>query len=476
MGMLHLIDSAEIDRHNSYDQNGYIFRNNGKIFRAIYHESETKIRALWNCGLVSELIEHELFPASQITDFRTPDSNLIFEHEKVGVITYPHEWSFHMLKDAGILTLRINQIARKYGYQTLDAHGFNIAFHQGHPMFIDLGSFVEISDDFGCNDIGWRPYGEFIRSFYAPLMLWSTGEEFISRQALHGEQMPIACYWRYNSKLARKVPSKLLNQLEFVWYKYKGLNTIPISRFREIVSVSESREKLGEQIISFSKRWGLPFSSVNLEKLESEISAIPPPNIQSKWGEYHTNKPNDDRQHFVVDIIRKFKPSSVLDMAGNAGYFAKMLTDIDGVNWVVCADYDTNAIDHLYLSLRDTKTNLYPVVMNFASSIVDSKLQTVEERFQSDMVIALAVTHHLILTQRLTLDFVMKRLRKLTRKFVAVEFMPLGLYSSAFDKIPKIPMWYNIEWFRQGFIKHFYLIEEKAIDNNRVIFIGRIPD
>ena len=127
--------------------------------------------------------------------------------------------------------------------------------------------------------------------------------------------MPMISYWRYRSKLARLIPKKYLSQLEFVWYKYKALNTVSVSEFLQLTSVSETREKLGKRIVAFSKRWGLPFSSVNLERLERKVAAIRPPNIPSAWADYHRDKQIDDRQQYVISAIKKYKPASVLDMA-----------------------------------------------------------------------------------------------------------------------------------------------------------------
>ena len=112
--------------------------------------------------------------------------------------------------------------------------------------------------------------------------------------------------------------------------------------------------------------------------------------------------------------------------------------------------------------------------MNFSISIGDSKFPSVDSRYRADMVIALAITHHLLLAQNLTIEFIMNRLKKFTNKYVAVEFMPMGLYSSEFDKVPNIPEWYNVDWFKKEFSKYFSLLEQKELDTNRIIFIGQI--
>lgn len=469
-----LIDTDQIKRHISYDPKGYVFFWEDNVYRAIYPESKEFVTSLWDCGLIKELIDLGLFPNSELTQYHTTDCPLVVSHEKIDIITSPPEWSFSMLKEAALTTIRVNKIARKYGYQTLDAHGFNISFCRGKAIFIDLGSLIKIENEFNCNKFGWRPFGEFMRSFYAPLKMWSKGESYFSRHSLYGDQLPMTSYWRYRSKLARLIKLRYLQLFELVWYKYKAINTAPVDEFIRVASVSSSREKLGELILKFSKRWGLPFSSVNLDQLENKITRIKPPKIPSAWSDYHKDNKIDDRQHFVLDVIKKYKPESVLDIAGNAGFFSKAISKVSGVKYVICADYDVNAIDQLFHSLKESDQNIYPVVMNFSMSIGDTKFPTINARLKSDMVLSLALTHHLILTQKLTIDFIMNRLCQFTNKYVAVEFMPMGLYSSMFNKMPNIPKWYCLDWFRQGFTRRFTLLEEKEIGTNRVILIGEV--
>ena len=61
----------------------------------------------------------------------------IIKPEKIPFISYPYEWSFSQLKDAALLTLRIQKGAMKYGMTLKDASAYNIQFFNGKPIFID---------------------------------------------------------------------------------------------------------------------------------------------------------------------------------------------------------------------------------------------------------------------------------------------------------------------------------------------------
>ena len=77
-------------------------------------------------------------------------------------------------------------------------------------------------------------------------------------------------------------------------------------------------------------------------------------------------------------------------------------------------------------------------------------------QLQSDIVFALALTHHLILSQGISLLVLLNTLSHLTHQYIVIEFMPLGLWDG--KNAPPIPDWYNINWFRVHFEKYFMLI------------------
>ena len=469
-----LLKDEDLRKHPSYDPLGYIFTHEGLLYRAIYPRYESYVLRLLESGLIDKLTENELFPESQVTDFCTSDCNLVIQHKRVPVVTLPYEWSFSMLQDAAKTVLRTNIIAREFGYQTRDAHGFNILFLYGTPLFVDLGSFVEIEHDFRCSKPGWWSYGEFMRFFYAPLSIWSKGDSYVARHALHGDQMPMAVYWRYGSHILRMLPSSLLANLEFVYTKYKALNTRSVEDFLEFSSRDRFRERIAHWVIWFSQKRSLPFSSVDLEKVYRQVERIKRRRVQSKWGSYQAGMSVSERHQQIVNRIKQLEVKTVLDLGGNAGLLARLILSQTDVEHVICSDYDENAIESLYQSLKKDPARIYPALLNFGISISDTKLRTVEERLRSEAVLALALTHHLLLSQGMTIDFILTRLRNFSSKYVFVEFMPMGCYSSQKGKIPAVPNWYNREWFRAAFERYFDVLEECQIGKNRILFIGRL--
>ncbi len=93
------------------------------------------------------------------------------------------------------------------------------------------------------------------------------------------------------------------------------------------------------------------------------------------------------------------------------------------------------------------------------------------QRYKSDVVVALAVTHHLILTQKAKLTTIMELLSGFTKRFLVVEFMPLGLWSEA-NNDSKVPEWYTLEWFIEGVGRFFEIISVEEVGKNRVCILA----
>ncbi len=86
--------------------------------------------------------------------------------ELVSFISYPYEWSFSQLKDAALLTLKIQKRAIQHGLSLKDASAYNIQFQHGRPLLIDTLSF-EIYPE----GQPWVAYRQFCQHFLAPLAL-----------------------------------------------------------------------------------------------------------------------------------------------------------------------------------------------------------------------------------------------------------------------------------------------------------------
>ena len=98
--------------------------------------------------------------------------------------------------------------------------------------------------------------------------------------------------------------------------------------------------------------------------------------------------------------------------------------------------------------------------------------QGFEERMRSDLVLAMALTHHLILSQGMPMDFIFRRFAESTNKWLVVEFMPKGLWGGA-ENLPAVPEWYTMENFKSSMEKFFTVEKILPLEDNRIVLVGK---
>jgi len=172
---------------------------------------------------------------------------------------------------------------------------------------------------------------------------------------------------------------------------------------------------------------------------------------------------------------------STLDLAGNVGLASLVVRNQNPrISKSINTDYDYNSIEKSYLFLKShPEFSLESYILNFMLPMHDH----ITRFFRSDIVFALAITHHLILTQGYNISEILSVIKRFSNKYVFIEFMPLGLWGGDPNSKPEIPDWYNSEWFEKKFRKQFDFIAKQILESHeingidephRVLFIGRV--
>jgi len=125
------------------DPSGFLFIHDGNVYRQVDESYKKHYEKLQESGLYDSLTEKGwLISHSEVAhpNANTSNDNSYYKTlypEQILYISYPYEWCFSELKDAAILTLKIQQEALHHGMSLKDGSAFNIQFHQGRPVFID---------------------------------------------------------------------------------------------------------------------------------------------------------------------------------------------------------------------------------------------------------------------------------------------------------------------------------------------------
>jgi hypothetical protein len=453
------------------DEIGNVYIAEKVVYRAIHHDYEAQVMELLGCGLIDELVNKNLFPCTEISNIKIEGYDLILEHKKIDVVIYPYEWSPEMLRKAALCVLTVNEIAAGYGYELKDAHPYNVLFLFGNPVYIDFGSFVKKK-----NKKLWVAYQEFINCYINPLKL--VENEFYT-------------IYKHYFLLRESIDSR---ELVRVTSKFYALIPIRASRvLLKILRLYRNGPLLDEDLIRLEIKSGLLFQIIKKIMLnprfpfrqkntKSLIHCIKSLNLKSKskWGSYHSDfgfYESDgrislsNRMQWMLDRVENLAPKTVIELAGNQGVLARSIAKLPCVERVVCTDYDSRAVDELLLRINSDE-KVFMACFDFMFDMKERISKERSNRLKSELVLALAVTHHLILAQKFTLDSIFSALSSFTSKYVIVEFMPLGLWDGS--KAVSVPEWYNEQWFSDGFKKYFTIVEKKKLEDNRIAFIGRL--
>ncbi len=471
-----ILKLADIEKNVglNIDPMGFLFKYGSRIFRAINNSEKEDVLYLFKSGAIDELNRAGLIPETRISDIQLEGYELVLEHEKIDVVVYPTEWSFNMLKDAGLLVLQVNKILTKYNFETRDSHGYNILFHHSKPKYVDIGSFGRKT-----TKGYWSGKDNFKEFYFYTLYMWSKGNSVLAKQLLinDGKYLNTKDYefFIYRYSLARIFPSKYLERFFYYLRLLRNLQKINVDEIL-IVKKEKLKRKILKILLVFSKVGLIPNNSGNFSHIERRIKRINPPSLLTEWGDYHTNLPESElftegsRFGLIVEHVKRLNIKSVLEIAGNQGLLSGELGKT--IEKVICSDIDENAVDYMYVKSKKNSVRIYPSLLDFLSPIYQSlyyaESNSVTERFKSEAVLALALTHHLILTRKVPIDNIFEALSKYTIRYLFVEFMPLGLRRG------DVPNWYNQKWFREHFEKYFKLLVETSSekDGSRVLFIG----
>ena len=449
------IKKSEITTNEfTIDPVGTVFYFEGRVFRCINCDYIDHVNKLLNCGLIKELSEKEIFPKTYIPkDVYIEGCELIIEHEKIPFATRPCEWSFTMLKDIILTMLDVLETAIRYGYTLKDGHPTNLSFLGHKPIFFDLGSFILYNGEI------WNAYEEFVENSLIPIQLWRNGDFYIANRMLS------------DYVKNRFAPNKKVIDHPFVRHSVESIANNSI--YSKLKNIFHGKHK------NFFLLKNFCYKDINF--LKENISALEKPVIKTDWNSYHDRFFNNnsilpyERFEKHSDFIKNYYGiDTLIDLAGNRGLFSLVVSK-NGIKNILCTDRDENAVDTLYQQIKNVNydnNSITPMLHNVVYPI-SSKFSNYKERICADAVVAFAITHHLILTQNIPIDYIFSTIGEISKKLVGIEFMPLGLWDGlSGNDTPPIPEWYTRDWFRDNFSQHFSLIREEHIETNRVVFWG----
>jgi hypothetical protein len=459
------------------DPAGFIFLHGGKVYRQVNLAGRDDFDHFIGSGLYDALVEKGLLVAHgevrSLAQFsggdRTTDADArsdaharrykVILPEQIPFISYPYEWSFSQLKDAALLTLRVQRIALEHGMILKDASAYNVQFMGKKPVLIDTLSFKKYVPG-----EPWDGYKQFCEHFLAPLAVARyTSYDILKilQSELEGIPLGVAC-------------SLLPQHARF------GKGLMP---HLYLHSASQKRyENIGSTkgVGAVPKRKVSTFALEGImASLEKSVRALRPPHQKTEWGNYYTFTNYSDaafkkKQKLVRDLLGKVSPAPkmVWDIGANNGEFSVLAAEMGA--YTVAFDIDPVAVGRNY-NHRDDKTDglMIPLVQDCtnpsaAVGWLGKERDSLCERGPADVVLALAIIHHLAIGRNLPLRHVAEFFAA-AGDHVIVEFVPkedskvqilLASRQDIFDE-------YDAEHFEAAMSQYFKLIEKKPIQHSK---------
>ncbi|HEY7584460.1 MAG TPA: methyltransferase [Acidimicrobiia bacterium] len=440
---------ARFDSGSFRDPASRVRWQGGRVERVLTPQGLADWKALSESGLLEAEQKRLISTESAVDD-------ALLRHERIPIWTYPYEWCFGMLKAAALLQLELIEAALDRGLTLKDATPYNIQFRGVEPVFVDIGSFRPYEQG-----EPWLGYGQFCRLFLYPLMVQAhAGIPYrpLLRGSLDGIDPDMAQAMLRGNRLKSGVL----------------LDVVMQARAQRKTAGRDVRQELSEA--GFRPEM-IKANLARLHRIVSGLNWVPAGSTWSSYGDCaHVGTQRERKADFVRRIAAQKQRAITWDLGANDGYFSRLTAPHS--DWVVAADADELVIDRLFQSLGGSEaTNVLPIVFDLSDPSPGlgwrgRERKRLDERSRPDLVLLLAVVHHLVVSGNLPLTEVIDWLRSLSSE-VIFEWVPptdpMARQLALNKRAGEIHLDYDETTLRQAINDRFGIASESALEG-RILF------
>jgi SAM-dependent methyltransferase len=459
--------TAEINAGSFRDRDGRVYHFQNRVLRGLSSSALETYRQLSEKPFYTKLIESgKVIGTRELSAEENPLPQELksqwagfLEHDPVPVISYPYEWTFSMLKAAAGLQLHLVERAVSNGFSLKDATPYNIQFVDRKPVFIDIPSFEILPQG-----EPWSGYRQFCEMFLFPMFLQVyKGCNFqpFMRAAINGIDVQTAsALFGFRDRFRKGVMSH-------VWLQ---------SKLDRRFGGSSENVRSSLKSAGFNRELIL----VNVRKRQKLVKKLEWQATGSEWGDYSEfhNYSEDDhllKEKFIREAILSEQPQIVWDIGCNTGQFSRIAAKTS--RQVLSTDIDHVAVERLFLN-PDTPANILPLVQNVADPSPNwgwrnRERSDLQNRSQPDLVLCLALIHHVVISANIPLEEFVEWLGNLSDKLV-IEYVSRKddkvqtLLRNKEDKYQD----YSRESLEQNLKKHFEISRQLDVNNgDRILYL-----
>ena len=394
-------------------------------------------------------------------------SGLTLLHPRVAVPTYPWEWTASQWLAAAELTLKLGEEAIADGWILKDATPLNVLFVGPKPVLVDVLSFERRDPQSSV----WLAYGQYVRTFLLPLLMnhmlgWPLEMSQLRRDGYEPSECYAAMGWSQRMSGAAFWPVTLP-----AWLEKKGSSEgsakKPAARKMDPGAATHILTKM-------------------LQGLGKRTRRAVGASAQSEWSEYtstmthYTAEQSEAKRAWVEATLDEVRPKSVLDVGANTGEFSAIVA-AKGIE-VVALERDASAAERLYRMSVAKELPIQTIHADFSrptpsvgweNSESAALLARLEGQF--DLVMLLAVIHHLVLMEQIPLLSILELCARLTKRDLIVEWVPVSdpMFQSLMRGRDDLYGGLREEDLLSACAGKFEVLKRKALDNGRILFLLR---
>ena len=438
------------------DPSGFVFTRDGVVHRQINKGYASNYRHLMESGLYDALVHKGWLIAHQERPELTPaDAFLVLEPEQIRYVSHPFEWSFAQLKAAATLTLDIQKLALEFDMSLKDASAYNIQFRGSRPVFIDTLSFERLRED-----EPWVAYRQYCQHFLAPLTLMTYSDprtRVLQMGFIDGLPLDLA---------SSLLPAR--SRLRYSTLAHIHLHARSQTRHAGAGGAAPQRKMNGALLRAL-------LASLASATSKCALAA----KRKTEWGDYYgdTNYSSDamsGKEVLVDELLARHVPDDgiVHDLGANTGRFSRIALKHAG--YVVSHDIDDLAVERNFEAAVGERADgladrLLPLVLDLTNPTPaigwdHRERASFKERCAADVVLALALVHHIALSNNTPLNHIADFLADIGRVAI-IEFVPktdsqvqrlLATREDIFSD-------YDEAHFEAAFARHFDMTEKHAL-------------
>jgi predicted nicotinamide N-methyase len=438
------------------DFSARVVKKNNLFYRYIFKSYQIEYDHLMQSGLYDELLKEDLLIShTELTiPGKEPDIYKYLFPTQLSFQSYPFEWSYRQWRKVILAYLTINQIALKYGMILKDATPYNFYINSSKAVMFDTSSFIFFKE----ND-KWTAYKQFCEMFLSPFILMHyNGQCWSKLYQTQLQGIPL-------NFVSKNLPIKSWFNLTVLLHIHLHAKYIQYPALEQ----NNQTEKKGFSIEKLDTMLSLIKKSIN--------SSEHPYLFKNQWAKYYENDIETEtyiksKEEIVRNWLALTKPKSVLDLGANTGKFSIIASDY--AEKIIALESDEDCVDEIDKNITVNKNSkIFPLVGDLSApnpgiGLLNKELLPIFERAKSEMVLSLALIHHLYFTKDMSFDLIAELFSNLSSNYLIVEFIPnedRKVKGLIFAK-PKKTNQYTFESFKASLLKYFYYVETEKIESS----------